>query len=396
VFIGILSTVYSVSQAESVSFWTQYADEKALYEVLDSFTKESGIEVELKPINWETDPIFIAYAGGVLPDLFTHGAAALGLFGTKDFLMPLDSTMASWPFVKDMVPAIRKSGEYNGRQVVIPWNGITVRDLIYTENVLAEVGINSRSLPQGWENFAQVARKLVKRDADGRMKRSALALPKSGNAAQQWWFLFLNQAGGEILTNGKPQLGSGPAIDAMQYYTDLIYTYNLDDLNFSGTLTKGTSAMTWTSWGSIKPLIDKGMDIGIATFPYKVRPASFLAPDWAAIPKSAHNPKGAARLLEYLLQPEQQKKLNQSFGGAVPFYRSAQQWDWVKSSPQLRHLFNAAEYAMPNPTHPLWFEIRDELVKDITSALKRETPPETAMRQAQDTIMRLVTPEATK
>jgi ABC-type glycerol-3-phosphate transport system substrate-binding protein len=379
----------AIGLAESVSFWTQYTTNATLLSVLNDFTRETGIEVELRNINWDTDAIFIGIASGSLPDLFTHGAASLGAFAAQGFMAPLEPYMANWLFLKDMIPQIREAGVYNGQQIAITWNGISVRDIAYRADFFAEAGLSASQFAKNWDDFIPMAKKLVQRDASGKLLRSAIVVPKSGTTIQQWWSMLHHQAGGDLLVNGLPHLNDGTAVEALQYYADMIHMHRLDDLNFSGNLTKGTSAMSWTSWGNIKPLIDSGMDIGIAQFPYKVRPATFLATDWAAIPLGAKNPEGAAKLLEYLLHPERQKLLNQGVGGAVPFYRNAMQWDWVKSAPQLQHLFAAAAYGVPNPPHVLWFEIREILLTNITEAVKGTTPPKTAIEQAQDSLMQL-------
>ncbi|MGI6543545.1 MAG: extracellular solute-binding protein [Limnochordia bacterium] len=379
----------AVGLAESVSFWTQYATNAALLAVLDDFTRETGIEVELRNINWNTDAIFIGIASGSLPDLFTHGSASLGAFAAHGFMAPLEPYMENWPFIKDMIPQVRETGAYNGQQIAIPWNGITVRDIAYRAEFFAEAGLSPSQFAKTWDDFIPMAKKLVRRDANGKLLRSALVVPKSGTTQQQWWSMLHHQAGGDLLVNGLPNVNDDTAITALQYYVDMIHVHGLDALDFSGNLTKGTSAMSWTSWGNIKPLIDSGMDIGIAQFPYKVRPATFLGTDVAAIPLDAQNPAGAAKLLEYLLHPERQKLLNQSVGGAVPFYRSAMQWDWVKEAPQLQHLFTAVAYGVPNPPHVLWFEIREILLTNINAAVKGNIPPRTAMEQAQESLMQL-------
>lgn len=381
--------ISAVGAAESVSFWTQYSTNATLLSVLDDFTRETGIEVELKAINWDTDAIFVGLASGSMPDLFTHGAASLGAFAAHNFMAPLEPYMEKWPFIKDMIPQVRESGMYNGRQIVIGWNGISVRDIAYRADLFAEAGLSPNLFAKTWDDFIPMAKKLVRRDSSGKLQRSAIVVPKSGTTQQQWWSMLHHQAGGELLVNGQPNLNDGTAVEALQFYVDMIHVHGLDDLNFSGNLTRGTSAMSWTSWGNIKPLIDSGMDIDIAQFPYKVRPATFLAIDWAAIPLSAKNPEGAAKLLEYLLHPDRQKILNQGFGGAVPFYRTAMQWDWVKSAPQLQHLFAAAAYGVPNPPHILWFEIRDILLTNINAAVKGTIAPKIAMEQAQDSLMQL-------
>jgi ABC-type glycerol-3-phosphate transport system substrate-binding protein len=387
----LLLSVYAACAAESITFWTQKATNPTMLAILDEFTQETGIKVELKYIDFTTEAIYIGLASGVLPDVFTHGGAAIGAFGALNFLLPLESILDSFDFMKDMIPQVKAAGLYEGKQVAIAWNGITVRDLIYRVDILEETGVNPASLSQSWDSFIQNGRKLTQRNSDGSMRRSALNVPKTQTWAQQFFMLLQSQLGGSLLKDGKPALNDGTAVQALQLHADLIHTYQLDSYGHGGNLTTGSTAAMWGGWGDVKTSVDAGHELGITHLPYTKQRAAFFAADWIAIPQEASNRAGAVKLLEYLLHPERQKRMNREMsGGALPFYRSAMQWDWVKATPQLEKLFDASLYGVPNPSHPLWFEMRDVLVSTVTAALRQTISPQAAMEQAQALITELL------
>jgi len=107
-FVAMLS--FSSVRAQSVQLWTQDATQPWLLEALDSFTQETGIEVELRAIGFGTEEVFTAVAAGAPPDLFTHGLAALGAFAATGFLEPFESTLDKWAFAGECVGAGARTG----------------------------------------------------------------------------------------------------------------------------------------------------------------------------------------------------------------------------------------------------------------------------------------------
>jgi ABC-type glycerol-3-phosphate transport system substrate-binding protein len=387
----LLFSAYAACVAESVSFWTQKATNPTMLAILEEFTQETGINVELKYIDFTTDAIYIGLASGVLPDIFTHGGAAIGAFGALNFLLPLEPILDEFEFIKDMIPQVKTAGQYEGKQVAIAWNGITVRDLIYRVDILAEMGVSPAALSQSWNSFIQNGRKLVQRNADGSLRRSAMNIPKTQTWAQQFFMILQSQYGGSLLKDGLPALNDGTAVQALQLHADLIHVHQLDAFGHGGNLATGTTASMWGGWGDVKTSVDAGHELGITHLPYEKQRAAFFAADWIAIPEDAQNRTGAIKLLEYLLHPERQKRMNREMaGGALPFYRSAMQWDWVKATPPLEKLFDASLYGVPNPSHPLWFEMRDVLVATVSAAVRQSISPQAAMEQAQTLIMELL------
>jgi ABC-type glycerol-3-phosphate transport system substrate-binding protein len=362
----------SVWAASSVSLWTQSATNPALLEVIQSFTQETGVEVEIKAVNWTTDAIFVAVAGGAPPDTFTHGSAALGAFVGANVLLPLDQIVDKWSFMKDMIPEVRGWNTADGRLYAIPWNGVQQRDFVYREDLWEESGVDPAQPPVTWEDLVRVGKKLVRFNAEGAMTRSALSLPKSSYGPQQAMLAWQVQAGGAMLQDGKPVMNDEPTREALQFYVDLFYEHRLEDFTFSGNFVTGTTTAAWNSITLMSQAEAQGARTRVATFPYRKRPASFSAVDWIGIARDTKNLDRAIQLVEYIVKPETQYILNEAIGGTIPAYRQAGRWEWVRRNPAIGHFINALSYGVPNPAHPLWFEMRSVLLTNFDRAIRRQ------------------------
>ncbi len=375
--------VLAVSAAPSVSLWTQSSSNSALLAAIEQFAQETGVEVDVRGIDWTTDAVFVAVAGGASPDTFTHGSAALGAFVGSGILMPLDQVVNQWSFMKDMIPQIRDWNSYEGKLYALPWNGVVMRDLVYREDLWEESGVNPAQPPQGWRDLANVGKKLVRFSPEGNMTRSAVYLAKTGFGAQQAFLAFQVQSGGSMFKDGKPMMNDQPTIDALQFYVDMFYEYRLEDYSFNGNVLQGTATAAWDNISLMGRAEDMGVRTGVTTFPYRSRPASFAAADWIGVPQATKNRDYAIKLLQFIIRPETQKVMNEVAGGTIPAYRQALRWEWVKKNPAIDHFVNALEYGVPNPAHPLWFELRTVLVKSTEQALRREAPVTSVLGELQ-------------
>lgn len=380
----------SVLAASSVSIWTQNATNPAFLSVLQQFTQETGIEVEVKAISWTTDAVFVAVAGGAPPDTFTHGSAALGAFVGANILMPLDQVANKWTFMNDMIPEVKAWNTAGGKLYALPWNGVQQRDLVYREDLWEESGVNPAQPPVSWEDLVRVGKKLVRFNAEGAMTRSAISLAKTGYGPQQAMLALQVQAGGSMFKDGKPMMNDELTREALQFYVDLFYEHRLEDFSFSGNFVQGTTTAAWNNITLMAQAEAQGGRTRVATYPYRRRPASFSSADWIGIAQGAKNLDRAIQLLQHVVKPETQNVLNEAAGGAIPAYRQAGRWEWVRKNPAIGHFISALEYGVPNPAHPLWFELRTVLVTSFEQALRRQAPVNAVLSELQRQMEQIV------
>lgn len=367
-----------LTRAQTVSFWTQSATNPAVLALLEAFTEETGIEVEVRAITFGTEEVFVAMAGGAPPDIFTHGAAALGAFGALGQLYPLDRAISQWDFMHDMVPSVKAAGVYQGVQIAMPWRGATPRDLVYRIDAFEEAGLGEP--PVTWDDLVSYGRRLVRFDNDGAMTRSAITLATTSTGGQQVFSMLHNQLGGSILVGEASGLGDPSAAQALDFHVDLFHDHAVAG---PGSVVAGTSTMGWSGVEIISSATEVGVleHIGASTFPYGLQPSTWNAADWAAIPANARNLDGALQLLEFIVRPETQQWFNYEFG-AVPYYASAARWDWVMEQPLVMRFMESIAYGVGNPAHERWFDIRAILIETVERAHRREQPPSSLLAQA--------------
>jgi len=381
VLLACLWSFAPAAASGTVSFWTQNATNPAMLAVLESFTRETGIDVDLRAISYNLDELLVAFAAESPPDIFTHGGAALGAIASLDVLLPLDLYFERWDFTKDILPAVLEYGRYEGALVTVPIHGVSVRDLVFRKDLIEEAGLDSRRPFPRWDDLARDGQKLVRIGPNGVMQRSALNI----GVGDQQFSMFYHQSGGSLSRDGGPHLDVDPADQALTFYHSLIHQLRLWDINFSGDLTVGTTAMSWAAPSLFYRGLDDGL-LGVSTFPYSDKPATFGAVDWMAVTKGAKNLEGALALLEYTLRPEQKQILTQEFGG-IPIYRHALEWDWLQEHQEvIAHFMSAFEYAVPNPSHRFWFDQRAVLRAMVDKVIRSGEPPRNAVLQAREQI----------
>ncbi len=368
--------------AETVTFWTQSATNQTLLDILDEFTQETGIVVELRAIGWGTDELVVAAAADASPDVWTHGEAALGFFASSGLVSPLTAHVDRWPFAKDMAPQARQALEYQGELVALPFRGYAVRDLLYRADLFEEAGLGADNPPIHWEDLIAYGKKLVKLSNDGAMARSAI-----NQGDRQMFFMFMNQSGSTLFEEGRPMLDSQAAERGLAFLVDLIHQHRLVDLGFSARILDGTSAMEWAGASHFaRATSDIAPMLKVATFPYSDQPATFGAVDFLALSPSAKNPVNGLALLEYLLHPDRQERLSLD-AGQVPIYGQAVNWDWVRDSSYMPHFIQAINHVKyqgyPAET---FFEVRDAITEAVTNAVNLAEEPRNALLQANQKI----------
>lgn len=384
VAMGISSA--DVTASGSVSFWTQWATSTWLPEAVKDFTEATRIGVELRSIGWGTEELFVAAAGGVLPDLYSHGHGALSSFGSQNLMRPLDSVVAKWKSYERIIPALLDSLRYEGKLVALPAPGVSVRDLVYRADIFANVGLDPDHPPRSWDDLVSHGRRLVEIDGEGNWLRAALKL-----SDRQMFYLFMWQNGQKSIFNGQggPQLDTEESVGALTFLVDMIHAHQIAPSRGFGTTSGGTAAMEWTS-GHPFTLGQPGHEqMRAATFPYSKQPATWVAADWVALSTQATNPDAALALLEFLFHPNTQYKI-QSVNGNIPIFRDALHWDFIKNTPEVPHFMLALENAVWTEAHPLLFEYRDHVTKAVVSAMDERVPPLNALVTANEIIRNIV------
>lgn len=348
--------------AGTVSLWSQNATSTWLTKIAKEFTQETGIEVELKQINWATDDLYVATAAGVAPDLFTHGTAALGALAHQGLMAPLDDVAAEWEFIDDVIPIVLDLTRYEGELVAIPYNGLGIENLIYHSLMYEEAGLSSEHPPQSWDDLVAYARKLTRRDPDGNMLRSGLNLQTNGQNPSMWFRLFTLQSGldpfGSELAN--LSLTDERIVDSVSFYSDLFHVHGVNEPGRTGSFGAGTTAMQYDRVRAYEELLgDEAQYMRVALFPYNKVPVTTFVGDYIALSPKAPNREEAILLLEYIMHPDRQYEIAKA-RGTLPIFLEGINWDFVQATPVYPTAINLMlEYGHVSTPNPTFFELRD-------------------------------------
>ncbi|GAI46256.1 unnamed protein product, partial [marine sediment metagenome] len=132
------------------------ADEKGFGEVVNSFTRETGINVQVTQIPWNetTSQLILSVQSGIPPDVSIVRHEDFGQLVASDSLMQLDSYIDNDfdEAVKEDFLLYDKLGFANGKKYTLPW-GFNGLGLYARKDLLDEAGLE---FPKTWEEFIDV------------------------------------------------------------------------------------------------------------------------------------------------------------------------------------------------------------------------------------------------
>lgn len=172
-----------------------------------------------------------AMAGGNGPDMYGGTPyVTMKQWIAQGFFHPLDEYLDKWEETQYLQPSGMKIGTVDGKRYGVI-NLITPFVLGYRVDNFKKAGLDPNKPPQTWEEYIQYAQKLTD-ESTGQYGISLM-----GSAIADWWFQFyVWQAGGDVTTvendgTVKLRIAEQPVIDALQYYKDLKWKYNVIQKN---------------------------------------------------------------------------------------------------------------------------------------------------------------------
>ena len=341
-------------------------DKQVITDAAARFKKATGVNVKFKVIPW--------------PDLFTNITTATTSGKGPDVLnigntwsATLQATGAFIPFEGDDLEAIggkdkflktsfAASGAPGKEPTSVPLYGLSY-GLFYNKKLFKEANLQP---PKTWTEFVSTGKKLTKdTNGDGKPDQWGFAM-EGGSITENAHFAFIlgRQNGGELFDGTKPTFDSPEIVKGVSDYVNLIGRDKIADpgnaqyaqgTQTSAQFAKGKTGMMIYQNNAENNLKSEGMkksEYGIAEVPVMDGSDTPIMTHVAGINISifANSKKKAAALewVKFLTSPEEQVKLNQSFG-SLPVVKQAQ-GDPAFATPNLK-TFNGilADHAEPMP-----------------------------------------------
>ncbi len=323
---------------------------KVLRKQIDRFEAENpGIKVHLLHVpgsGKEYEQKFLTMAAAGTPaDLAMVFTMIYYTYIQRGTLLDLTSMIEEDPdFRKEDYFETNWEGlEYHGAYYGVPLMWITYV-LYYNKQIFDKEGVKYPYDGMRWDEFVDVAKRLVHRDSDGRILQYAFVWPDF-YMKESLWYLLLHQNGGRALLRDGDEyvLGKEPYVrantEALRYFIDLSEkhhispaSYELEQFQGMDLFLEGKAAMKLS--GSWEPFVfreRKFFEWGVTSLPFSTNPYTFHSSTMLVVPKGAKHPKEAFKLAKYLSCGEHQNILAET-GRAIPSLISATQTDFYKKS----------------------------------------------------------------
>jgi multiple sugar transport system substrate-binding protein len=186
----------SAQAKPTITYWNGLtgADGKVMDELIDQFTRESGIRVEQQRIQWADlyAKLQVAVPAGEGPDLALIHTVEVPHFGSDGVLEPMqDGTVSAKGFRgEDYLPAVWQGGTFQGKRYAIPLD-VPQHILYLNVKVMREAGLvgpdGRPKVPQSRDELVAMAKQMTKEDTFG----FAIGSGPAGPGKYVWGFHHL-------------------------------------------------------------------------------------------------------------------------------------------------------------------------------------------------------------
>jgi multiple sugar transport system substrate-binding protein len=300
-------------------------DKEVLTPVLEDFTSETGIKVDLEVISWNDlqTRIQTAITSGQGPDVLNIGNTwGVSLQATGGLMEFGDAEMEAIGGADKFVPAALATGGAPGTTVTsVPVYGLAY-GLYYNKKMFSDAGLEP---PTTWEEMVDAAKKLTTGDTYG----MSLA---GGSYTENNHFAFINasQNGAELFdAEGKPTFTTDGNVQGIKRYLDLMQTdkvVNRSNAQYENAtksvadFANGKAAMIINQNNANATIEANGMEpdeYGVVPFPAPAGAATQVASHVAginmAIMESSENKDAALQFVNFMTSPPTQEELGKPF-----------------------------------------------------------------------------------
>ena len=330
---GCSGSSSSGGDSKTLTYWASNqgtsidADKEALTPLLETFTEDTGITVNLEVIGWNDlqTRIQTAVTSGDAPDVVNIGNTwAVSLQATGAFLELDDEAMTAVGGAdKFVATALETCGAAETVPTSLPLYGLAY-GLYYNRKMFSDAGLEP---PRTWEEMVEAAKRLTS-TATGVYGLSLAA----GSYTENAHYAFINAAqnGSDLFDDQEnPTFTGQGVVDGILRYLDLMQTdkvVNTSNAQYdNGTdsvadFANGKAAMIINQNNADTTIAANGMTseaFGVVPYPAPKAATSDVASHVAGINisvfASTKNRDGALQLVKFLTEPAQQATLGSAF-----------------------------------------------------------------------------------
>lgn len=301
----------------TIALWDN-AQKPGIEEIIGDFTEQTGIEVEVQAITWDSYWTLLeaGASGGDMPDVFWMHSNEAQKYMSNDILLDLTDQIAKSDILEmDKFPEdIKEMYQYDGKTYAVPKDIDTIA-LWYNKTMFDEAGIAYPDDTWTWDTYYETALKLTK--ADGSQYGCAM----NPSNEQDGWMNVIYSMGGKVISDDKKTSGFDDpnTIKAMEYVDKLIKNTmppatvmsetGTDVLLSSGKIAMLTQGSWMTPGFKENEYIAKNCDVAVLPKDAETnrRVSLYNGLGWAAF-AGTKNPDAAWKLIEWFGSKDMQVK----------------------------------------------------------------------------------------
>src|SRR5437660_1296344 len=309
-----LFTSLALAQAPvEVSFFYPVGVGGPITKIIDGYAadfEKANPGIKIKPVYTGTyqdtvTKILTAAKSGEPPQLAVGLSTDMFTLIDEDVILAWDEA-APGPEAKAWIgafyPGFMANSQAEGKTWGIPFQRSTVVQY-WNKAAFKEAGLDPEKPPATWNEMAQMAAKLVKKDASGNVSRWGVMVPSTGYA--YWMFQAFARENGQDLMNregNRTNFAHPDVVGALQYWVDLGNKFKVmpEGTVEWGTLrqsfTEGKTAIMWHTTGNLTAVKDTArFPFGVAMLPAsKQRGSPTGGGNWYLFKKSTPAQRRAA------------------------------------------------------------------------------------------------------
>ena len=292
-------------------------------------------------------------------------------------------------------PALMENSRTAGKTWSIPFQRSTIV-MYYNKDAFREAGLDPETPPATWDELVAMGKKLVKKDASGKVTQWGLEIPSTGYP--YWMFGALSRQNGEVLMNdaGNEVYFNKPGVvKTLEFWKALGQEHGVMP---KGTIEWGTlrsdflekkTAIMWHSTGNLTAVKkNASFDFGVAMLPAKKERGTPTGGGNFYIFKNSSPEERAAALtfIKWMTHPTRtaQWSIGTGYlGTRADAYESAELQEYVKTFPPAAVARDQLKYATAELSVHENGRVYKILNDAIQSALTGAKTPEEALAGAQ-------------
>lgn len=367
----------------TVAIWDSN-QEPGLKEIMNDFTEETGVEVDIQVTPWGDywTMLEAATQGGDMPDVFWMHSDQIATYAQyDDILLNLSDKIEKSDkidlnnYPENLVNIYKNEA---GDQLAIP-KDIDTCAVWYNKTMFDEAGIPYPTSDWTWEDFREIAKKLTNPE------KNQYGTSIKPGSYQESWYSTIYAYGGEVISEDKTKSGfdNPKTIEAMQLIENIIKDGSMPDYtvvaenNTEELMMAGTVAMTFQGSWMIPDMASNDFikeNCDIAPLPKGPNGTKSISNGlgWAASAQGEHTEE-AWQLIEYLGSKEAQQK-QAELGVTMAAYEGVSD-AWKNSHPEfnmqayLDMIDDAQAYPSSKNTQ-VWYQVLMERMVDGFSGAK--------------------------